>query len=547
MSSPQPPGLRPADGCPRPGRRSLLITLPCAATLTAIGFATVYTSSVEAPGAPQPILEDDMSFPANWQLPRGADPAPVCASWFANLSSRHGMRPLDEALNMTLPRKVRLASDLTFHCELLLQVSGDAVYVHRRSLGAASYRRRKGWFYCGSQLRVGRLRRLDQGVRTKHNRPEDGPPCRGPVLGPASAQACCIRTIFPKIVVALLDLLALLRTSLGGASLPRLVVPLESVDVPWCTRATAQHTNSSESRLVRVLGGVPKRPRAAVVISHSRPHPRFVPHSLLLPLSGNQAFASTERNQSFAGGQWGRMQHAVRVVDGTVAATGHNPPPELRLYQELRRAVPWEARVPRAIWRGAPTGTPLTQHLWGLPPNTTARRQLMRVAERAAQDPGSAGVLDVAFGKLPLKELMRHRIVLAVDGHSYASVLKHALLAGSLTVRVGGAPDPESRDLGSSFEWFEPLLRPGVHYLRARSDASDLLDKVRWALGNDAEARAVAARGAALMQALQHPLSALCYTRRALDWLHDSEAAVLSELPEPPPGSDWLHLADITR
>ena len=71
-------------------------------------------------------------------------------------------------------------------------------------------------------------------------------------------------------------------------------------------------------------------------------------------------------------------------------------------------------------------------------------------------------------------DVFGHGCVLAIDGHSYASIFGDALTRGRVVVRVGGfkqAPNPE---LGGSrvsyFQWFEPLLVDGVHYVRATVD-----------------------------------------------------------------------------
>eukprot|EP00756_Hemistasia_phaeocysticola_P049554 Hpha_TRINITY_DN24057_c0_g1::TRINITY_DN24057_c0_g1_i1::g.130345::m.130345 len=471
-------------------------------------------------------------------------PADFCRDWFGRLERDLGMRPLEEALNMTLPPRMDRAQDMPIGmCELVLRVSGDTVWMHRKSRAAGSFRRRKGWFYCPPSLQVGRFRRLDQVVGPKWHINQTGPRCRSPLRGSHSINACCMKVIFPDVVLNFLDILALLRSNLG-VKLPPFSIPVESADVPWCTRWTSQHTNSSEPSL-QIPGGVPTRPRSSLVLSHSRPHPAFVPHSLLMPLSSNQAFARLERHQQIQGGEWGRLSHQTKWGDPQAANKGvhHNPPPNLGEYRRIRAAVPWASRRAKAVWRGAPTGAPRLHYLWGIPGNRTARRNVFMLAQ---SDP----TLDVAFGKMPLEELMRHKLVLAVDGHSYASVLKHVLLGGSLAVRVGGLPsDSNPGDKGSSFEWFEPLLRDRVHYLRVSPAATDLAETVRWALANDGEAHRIARRGTALMRELQSPVSALCYAYSSLTALSKRQAPLRRRDPDfgggPPNFSEWVHVADI--
>eukprot|EP00966_Prymnesium_polylepis_P054208 1253244-Prymnesium_polylepis.1 len=95
---------------------------------------------------------------------------------------------------------------------------------------------------------------------------------------------------------------------------------------------------------------------------------------------------------------------------------------------------------------------------------------------------------DMPAGTLPLEEQARRfRFVVHAEGHGgWADRLKHLLVSGSAVIK---------QDAGVQ-EWFEPSLVPGVHYLAATSDLSNLSAVVESARRSGDGARAVALRAA---------------------------------------------------
>ena len=51
-------------------------------------------------------------------------------------------------------------------------------------------------------------------------------------------------------------------------------------------------------------------------------------------------------------------------------------------------------------------------------------------------------------------------------------------------------------------DWYDERIQPWVHYIPVAMDYSDLSDRLDWALAHDAEASAIAARGAQLVSML---------------------------------------------
>ena len=70
-------------------------------------------------------------------------------------------------------------------------------------------------------------------------------------------------------------------------------------------------------------------------------------------------------------------------------------------------------------------------------------------------------------------------------------------------------------------QWYYGRLEPWVNYGAAAPDLSDLADKVRWLLGNPAEAERIGERGAALARSLDFASQ----SRAMVDTLLEAAAA----------------------
>jgi hypothetical protein len=138
-------------------------------------------------------------------------------------------------------------------------------------------------------------------------------------------------------------------------------------------------------------------------------------------------------------------------------------------------SLPWARRSPSAVWRGSLMCEDVLR--------CESRCIRLRVRQVAARHPD---LLDVHFSDLfpepntnyscvrsldfgnfdakeetggafdlPLPNQLRHRFLLATDGHSYASGYKHFLLTGSTVLR----------QRSNFLEFFDPALQPWVHYV----------------------------------------------------------------------------------
>ena len=152
-------------------------------------------------------------------------------------------------------------------------------------------------------------------------------------------------------------------------------------------------------------------------------------------------------------------------------------------------------------WRGSKSGQAHVQHLTTLGRESCMHNQTDRACvvgkrlrgvrftrpvakgkkNRVVEIRGQFNIMDM-FAKPGMRstdeEIFEGGCVLAIDGNSYASIFGDALTRGLLVVRVGGYQRPASHhgharsaaSRVSFYQWFEPLLVSGVHYVRTSVD-----------------------------------------------------------------------------
>jgi Glycosyl transferase family 90 len=98
---------------------------------------------------------------------------------------------------------------------------------------------------------------------------------------------------------------------------------------------------------------------------------------------------------------------------------------------------------------------------------------------------------------VPLQNLLRYKGIIMLEGNDVASGLKWALLSQSVVLM----PKPRRTSWA-----MEELLEPWVHYIPLNTDLSDVEEKMKWVIANDAAARQIAERSSLWMQDLvYHP------------------------------------------
>lgn len=213
--------------------------------------------------------------------------------------------------------------------------------------------------------------------------------------------------------------------------------------------------------------------------------------------------------------QCGSPEHADLLVptqDDVLLGTGlafvHGREPV------ARPRVDWATARPCAVFRGVATGAGTAAE----GPGANQRLALARLG--AAHRQGGGRLLDagvVSYNARPRKaagapaavadprrlprlvpfltpaQQTRFRYQVVVDGHSLAFRLPALMLAGHLVLWVASP-----RQFAA---WWSALLRPREHYVPV-ADVGAVLGAAEWCRAHDAEARAIAARGQALMRAL---------------------------------------------
>jgi hypothetical protein len=169
-------------------------------------------------------------------------------------------------------------------------------------------------------------------------------------------------------------------------------------------------------------------------------------------------------------------------------------------------------------WTGSKTGyaevqTKLNANRTKCGTRETDRECVVRLLGGVVAPPGVAFLKQVGRTKVPREDLFnRTACLLAIDGNSFAGILFQGLLSGRAMLRVGGWSTGKRV---SSYEWFEPLLVEGVHYIR--TDIDHVADAVRTVREMPlAELEAIARRGYNAAKSLFTERSQNCYATLAL-------------------------------
>ena len=161
----------------------------------------------------------------------------------------------------------------------------------------------------------------------------------------------------------------------------------------------------------------------------------------------------------------------------------------------------------RCAWFGKQTGYAKVQHKYNLNrtrcnASQTDRQCVVALLDRPYVRFGTDG------------SAKDYDCMLSIDGNTYASNFKTSLQGGQLVVRVGGYNSTTRRRL-SSYEWFEPFLRAGEHYVQTTIDAlPETLRRVE-AMGV-AEMQRIARNGQRAFFALVNSTTIRCYVEQEI-------------------------------
>lgn len=142
---------------------------------------------------------------------------------------------------------------------------------------------------------------------------------------------------------------------------------------------------------------------------------------------------------------------------------------KFRHFQRVDDILPFKAKKPALVWRGAPN-------------NALRLKLLEKFSDHAAIDVGSTGANSPTQWQKPflsLNQQLQYRYILSIEGNDVATNLKWIMSSNSLCF----SPKPR-------FEtWFmEGCLEAGRHYVEVRDDMADLEEKLQYYENNPDEA-----------------------------------------------------------
>jgi hypothetical protein len=174
--------------------------------------------------------------------------------------------------------------------------------------------------------------------------------------------------------------------------------------------------------------------------------------------------------------------------------------------------VPWDERIPVAMWRGS-TGC--------IPDDPTVGwRSMPRVRLcQIARAPTSLGVIDAGITsivqiydpaeidklrqsglvcpRMPSDQIIRHKYQIDIDGNTNS-------WPGLFTKLLTGNPVLKVASPRGFRQWYYDRLKPWINFVPVASDMSDLVEKVVWLRAHDDAARRIGEQGLALAESLDY-------------------------------------------
>ncbi|XP_056640129.1 protein O-glucosyltransferase 2-like isoform X1 [Diorhabda sublineata] len=159
---------------------------------------------------------------------------------------------------------------------------------------------------------------------------------------------------------------------------------------------------------------------------------------------------------------------------------------------------PWETRIPKLFWRGRDSNQ--------------YRLELIKLSKEYP-DLINASLTNFFFYRdqehiygpktehISFFKFFQYKYQLAIDGTVATYRMPYLLAGGSLVFK------PESK----YFEHYYKDLKPYVHYVPVKSDISDLIEKIKWAINNDKEAKEIASNAQKFVNENLLPKNIFCY------------------------------------
>jgi hypothetical protein len=171
--------------------------------------------------------------------------------------------------------------------------------------------------------------------------------------------------------------------------------------------------------------------------------------------------------------------------------------------------IPWESRIPLAVWRGGSSGND----------RPSLRMRLVAAVDRLPHvdvkftkggwSENDAPIPPHHFGnRYTVEQQMRYKYIFIVDGACIASNLQWAFGSGAVPMLV---THPNNKF------WFQKELKSMENYVPISYDLSDLQEKITWLVENDYKARLIAERARELATRIFTPEFQKAYLRNEID------------------------------
>ena len=159
--------------------------------------------------------------------------------------------------------------------------------------------------------------------------------------------------------------------------------------------------------------------------------------------------------------------------------------------------IPWSEKIQKAVFRGNPTGCGYTIETNMRLKISTLKSPLLDAG--IIQNKSMALKFDPIEGlgelnqpqikKVPkldlLKEQIKFKYIVHIDGNVLAYRLLKSMLLGSLILRVRSP----------YVHWLDHMMEEGKHYIYIKEDLSDLEQRIEWCIENDLKAKKIAEQG----------------------------------------------------
>jgi DNA-binding phage protein len=194
-------------------------------------------------------------------------------------------------------------------------------------------------------------------------------------------------------------------------------------------------------------------------------------------------------------GQKGYHDIPIPNYDDVLYVLGHSPNVKLDEFN-----TDWSTKIPKAVFRGSPTGCGYTEE-------TNMRLKIATIESQYldAKISGKGDTINTlsirydpkyGLGMLntnikPSKQFMtmmeqsNHKYIVHIDGNVNAYRLLTTMATGSLILRV------ESEYTS----WVDHLLEPYIHYVPVNADLSNLLNRIHFCMINDKKSEEIAKNG----------------------------------------------------